>query len=112
MDGDDRGARVSSDLDVFQAHRPNLLALAYRMLGEVGRSEDIVQDAWLRWQGRGTAPVEARRAYLIKTVTRLCLNELTSARARKEEARGDRLPEPVSLDDAGLAGVETLDQIS
>ncbi len=102
---------MSSDLAVFQEHRPTLLALAYRMVGEVGRAEDVVQTAWLRWQGRDTH-VDNARAYLIQIVTRLCLNELSSARARKEEARGSRLPEPVSLKDSGIARVEALDKIS
>lgn len=99
------------DADVFQEHRPVMLALAYRMLGEVARAEDIVQDAWLRWQRR-EVEVESPKAYLIKTVTRLCLNDLDSARARKEEARGDRLPEPVSLEDTGIVRLEALDRIS
>lgn len=102
---------MSSDADLFQEHRPAMLSLAYRMLGEVARAEDIVQDAWLRWQRRDVE-VDSPKAYLVKTVTRLCLNDLDSARARKEEARGDRLPEPVDLDGAGITKVETLDQIS
>jgi RNA polymerase sigma-70 factor, ECF subfamily len=102
---------MKSDLDVFQDNRPTLLAHAYRMLGELARAEDAVQDAWLRWQRRD-ADVDDPKAYLIKMVTRLCLNELDSARARKEEARSDRLPEPLSLEDSGIARVEALDQIS
>ncbi len=101
----------SSDLEVFQDHRPTLLALAYRMLGEVARAEDVVQDAWLRWQQRD-ADVDNAKAYLIRTVTRLCLNELDSAHARREEARSDRLPEPISLEDTGISRVEALDTIS
>jgi RNA polymerase sigma-70 factor (ECF subfamily) len=81
------------------------------MLGEVGRAEDIVQDAWLRWHGRADE-IESPKAFLVKVVTRLCLNELASARARKEEARGDRLPEPVALGAGALESVEALDQIS
>jgi RNA polymerase sigma-70 factor, ECF subfamily len=102
-----------SDADVilFEENQASLLALAYRMLGDFGRAEDIVQDAWIRWQGRD-AEVESPKAYLITVVTRLCLNELDSAHVRKEEMRGDRLPEPVSLDDTRLARVEALDQIS
>jgi RNA polymerase sigma-70 factor (ECF subfamily) len=88
-----------------------MLALAYRMLGDVARAEDIVQDAWLRWQGRDTE-VDSAKAYLIKTVTRLCLDDLDSARARQEEARSDRLPEPLHLADNGITRVEALDQIS
>lgn len=102
---------MKQDTLVFETVRPSLLALAYRMLGDVQRAEDIVQDAWLRWERRD-AEVEAPKAYLIKVVTRLCLNELDSARARKEEVRGDRLPEPLDLTQTGLDRVEALDRIS
>jgi RNA polymerase sigma-70 factor, ECF subfamily len=102
---------MRTDTDLFHEHRPAMLALAYRMLGEVARAEDMVQDTWLRWQGREVV-VENPKAYLLKTVARLCLNELDSARSRKEEARGDRLPEPVALTNIGPQQVETLDQVS
>lgn len=102
---------MSSDVDLFEEHRPAMLALAYRMLGDVGRAEDVVQDAWLQWQGRDVE-VDKPKPYLIKTITRLCLNDLGSARSRREEARSDRLPEPLELEDAGMAKVESLDQIS
>jgi RNA polymerase sigma-70 factor, ECF subfamily len=95
----------------FERVRPTLLGLAYRMLGEVQRAEDIVQDAWLRWQPRADG-VEHPEAFLLKVVARLCLNELGSARARKEEARGDRLPEPLDLGRSGLDRVEALDRVS
>lgn len=102
---------MNDDLPVFEAHRPVLRALAYRMLGDLSRAEDLLQDAWLRWQGR-TSEVEDPRAFLVRTVTRLCLNELGSARVRHEESRGDRLPEPVDLAIAGIPEVEQLDQVS
>src|SRR5262249_29693645 len=78
-------------------------------LGEVQRAEDVVQDAWLRWRDRASE-IASPKAFLIKVVTRLCLNELASARARKEEARGDRLPDPLDLGPSGLDRVEALDQ--
>lgn len=99
------------DLDVFESHRPALLALGYRMLGDVGRAEDIVQDAWLRWRDRGIA-VDAPKAYLSTIVTRLCLNELDSARMRREESRSDRLPEPIDLARSPLGRLEAIDRIS
>lgn len=95
----------------FEAHRPALLALAYRMLGELARAEDVVQEAWVRWQTRHV-DVDSAKAFLLTTVARLCLDELGSARARHEESRSDRLPEPVDLDHAGIGRVEMLDQIS
>jgi RNA polymerase sigma-70 factor (ECF subfamily) len=94
----------------FESHRPALLALAYRMLGEMARAEDIVQEAWVRWQRQ--VEVDSPKAFLLTTVARLCLDELGSARARREESRSDRLPEPVDLDHTGLGRLEMLDQIS
>lgn len=102
---------MTEDATIFEAERPSLLAHAYRMLGDVARAEDVVQDAWLRWQRR-EAEVDSPRGYLLTTVTRLCIDELGAARNRHEEPRGDRLPEPVDLELAGLARMERLDQIS
>jgi RNA polymerase sigma-70 factor (ECF subfamily) len=100
------------DAAEFEAHRGALLALAYRMLGDFGRAEDVVQETWIRWQLRSDATVDAPKALLLTIVTRLCLNELASGRARKEEARGDRLPEPVDLTEFGVDRVELLDHVS
>ena len=94
----------------FESHRPALLALAYRMLGEMARAQDVVQDAWVRWQGQ--VNVDSPKAFLLTTVARLCMDELGSARARREESRSDRLPEPVDLDRTGIGRVEMLDEIS
>jgi RNA polymerase sigma-70 factor (ECF subfamily) len=69
-----------------------------------------LQEAWLRWQQR-EVEVQSPKAYLVTVVTRLCLNELDSARARREESRADRLPEPVSLDESGMR-LEALEQVS
>ena len=102
---------MTDDAAVFESHRSTLLSLAYRMLGDFGRAEDIVQDAWLRWQGR-SVDAEVPKAYLITVVTRLCLNELESARARREESRSDRLPEPVDLKRGGLDALEAMDDVS
>jgi RNA polymerase sigma-70 factor (ECF subfamily) len=102
---------MASESALFESNRPALVGLAYRMLGDMARAEDIVQDAWVRWQDRqdeATSP----RAYLATIVTRLCLNELQSARARREESRSDRLPEPVDLRRSALERLEVLDQVS
>jgi RNA polymerase sigma-70 factor, ECF subfamily len=95
----------------FESCRRDLVTLAYRMLGDMGRAEDMVQEAWLRWSGQAV-DVDSPKAYLVTVVTRLCLNELGSARARREEIRPDRLPEPVALDDAGPSRIEEIDQVS
>jgi RNA polymerase sigma-70 factor (ECF subfamily) len=100
-----------TDLAIFESHRARLVAHAYRMLGDLGRAEDMVQEAWLRWSGRGVA-VDSPRAYLVTLVTRLCFNELESATTRREESRSDRLPEPIDLDAGGIGRVELRDQIS
>jgi RNA polymerase sigma-70 factor (ECF subfamily) len=72
---------------------------------------DVVQEAWVRWQER-RVDVDTPKAFLLTTVARLCLDDLGSARARHEESRSDRLPEPVDLDGSGIGRVEMLDQIS
>jgi RNA polymerase sigma-70 factor (ECF subfamily) len=102
---------IAADLGIFESHRALLVAHAYRMLGDLGRAEDMVQEAWLRWSGRHVEAASPR-AYLVTLVTRLCFNELDSARTRREESRGDRLPEPVDLDEGGIGRVEVLDQVS
>ena len=79
---------------LFEAQRPRLLRLAYRMLGSLSEAEDVVQDAWLRWQSVDAA-VEAPAAYLSRIVTRLCLDTMKSARVRRETYVGAWLPEPL-----------------
>jgi RNA polymerase sigma-70 factor (ECF subfamily) len=104
---------ATANVEAFESHRPLLVAHAYRMLGDLGRAEDMVQEAWLRWDGRREdVEVAVPRAYLVTLVTRLCLNELDSARSRREESRSDRLPEPVDLDEGGFDRMEMLDQVS
>ncbi|PYQ02668.1 MAG: hypothetical protein DMF82_15400 [Acidobacteria bacterium] len=105
------GQGAKEDLAVFESHRPAMLGLAYRMLGDVGRAQDMVQEAWLRWHQR-EVEVDSPKAFLVTLVTRLCLNELSSARARREESRSDRLPEPVDLEQGGMARLEELEQLS
>lgn len=81
--------------DEFEAHRPRLVRLAYRMLGSMLEAEDIVQDAWLRWWRADRGTVATPGAYLTRIVTRLCLDVLKSARVRRETYIGPWLPEPV-----------------
>jgi RNA polymerase sigma factor (sigma-70 family) len=81
--------------DVFEAQRPRLLRLAYRMLGSMADAEDVVQEAWLRWQRADRSDVSDIKAYLSRIVTRLCLDMMKSARARHEVYVGPWLPEPI-----------------
>lgn len=83
----------------FEAQRPRLLRLAYRMLGSLSEAEDVVQDAWPRWAAV-SGGVDSPAAYLTRIVTRLCLDQLRSARAQREEYVGAWLPEPL-LQQAG-----------
>lgn len=81
--------------DVFTDHRGLMFSVAYRLTGSVADAEDIVQDAWLRWSGTDTTRVADPVPYLVKTVTNLALDELRSARARRETYVGPWLPEPL-----------------
>lgn len=71
------------------------MRLAYRMLGSTAEAEDIVQDAWLRWRRVDTDDVREPAAFLTRTVARLCLDAMRSARARRETYVGHWLPEPI-----------------
>ena len=88
-------SRPDDGTHVFEAHRPRLVRLAYRMLGSVAEAEDVVQDAWLRWQQTDRSKVEAAPAFLSRIVTRLCLDVMKSARSRRETYVGSWLPEPM-----------------
>jgi RNA polymerase sigma-70 factor (TIGR02957 family) len=80
---------------VFDKHRRLLFGVAYRMTGSVADAEDLVQEAWLRWSCVDAKAVDNPRAYLVRTITNLSLNELASARARRETYVGPWLPEPL-----------------
>lgn len=87
-------------IGAFEPHRPWLTGLAYRMLGSRAEAEDCVQEAWLRWREVPHESVGQPRAYLSRTVTRLCLDRLKSAQAQREVYVGPWLPEPI-VDEAG-----------
>ena len=80
---------------IFEAQRSRLTRLAYRMLGSVAEAEDAVQDAWPRWAGAKHATIDEPAAWLVRVVTRLCLDRLRAARARRETYVGPWLPEPL-----------------
>jgi RNA polymerase sigma-70 factor, ECF subfamily len=79
----------------FETHRAHLEAVAYRMLGGVAEAEDAVQEAWLRWRRADRTGVEDPRAWLTTVTGRICLDQLRSARVRREAYVGTWLPEPV-----------------
>jgi RNA polymerase sigma-70 factor, ECF subfamily len=85
--------------DVFDRNRPLLFSISYGMLGSIMEAEDVVQEAYLRWQGTHEE-VRSPSAYLSTVVTRLCIDRLRSARARREQYVGPWLPEPLLEDEA------------
>ena len=88
--------------EVFGLHRPLLFSIAYGMLGSVMDAEDVVQEAFVRWQRAPRKEVRSPKAYLSTMTTRLCIDQLRSARARREEYVGPWLPEPLLAErDAG-----------
>ncbi|WP_040774610.1 RNA polymerase sigma factor SigJ [Nocardia pneumoniae] len=98
------------DVEVFQNSRARLEAIAYRLLGSASDAEDAVQDTFLRWQAADREFVETPEAWLTKVLTNICLNQLTSARARREAYVGQWLPEPVFAGDRMLGPVDTVEQ--
>jgi RNA polymerase sigma-70 factor, ECF subfamily len=93
---------MSNPAASFEPYRRRPLGLAYRMLGSMADAEDAVRETYLRWHATDRDRVSDPKAFLITTTTRICLDMLTSARARREEYVGPWLPEPV-LDTAALA---------
>ncbi len=88
-----------TEIDLFQANRPALFAVAYRMLGSATDADDVLQDAWLRFSSARPSDLRSARAYLTTIVTRLCLDRLKSASATREAYVGTWLPEPVATDE-------------
>ena len=83
------------DVDRFEAARPRLQAIAYRLLGTTGDAEDAVQETFLRWQRHDAMTIEVPKAWLVATITRLAIDQLRSARRRREDYVGVWLPEPI-----------------
>ncbi|WP_030195946.1 RNA polymerase sigma-70 factor [Streptomyces sp. NRRL S-87] len=107
--------KPSAEPDVlapFTEHRRLLFATAYRMLGSVADAEDILQDAWLKWAQADRGSVQNPRAYLVRTVTNLALNRLTSARAIREAYVGPWLPEPLLTEPDVAEEAELADTVS
>jgi RNA polymerase sigma-70 factor (ECF subfamily) len=99
-------------VEVFESQRGRLFGIAYRMLGSASEAEDIVQDAWLRWQGTDRDSVRDAAAFLSTIVTRLSLSALDTARARREVYVGPWLPEPVDTTNDPLLGAERAESVS
>ena len=101
------------DDEVFLQARPDLFGLAYRMLGTVADAEDVLQEAYLRWHAADRGELHSPKSYLATIVARLCVDSLTSARARRERYVGPWLPEPLLVDDSDPArAAELADSLS
>src|SRR3954447_2736715 len=111
-----RGTRIRAmaltvdDVDRFEASRRRLEAIAYRLLGSASEAEDAVQETFLRWQAADIGQIKVPEAWLTKVLTNLCLNQLTSARARRETYVGEWLPEPLLAGDPMLGPAGTAEQ--
>lgn len=111
------GSHDAADAAVsFDPLRPLLTRVAYRMLGSVADAEDMVQDAFIRWLGTDRAAVREPAAFLRRTVTRLCLDQIKSARRSRETYVGPWLPDPLveeeETDDVTLPLMLALERLS
>ena len=98
-------------LEAFEIERPRLGRLAYRMLGSVAEAEDVVQDAWLRWRGAEAEAIDDPAAWLVRAVTRLCIDRLRASKTRREAYRGPWLPEPL-VEDFAADPLERAEEVS
>jgi len=96
----------------FDQYRQALFGLAYRMLGSVMDAEDVVQEAFLHWQVAFTEHIISPKSYLMTIVTRLCIDQLRSARIKREQYIGDWLPEPWGQDTDPDHNTELIDSLS
>ncbi|MGW6689804.1 RNA polymerase sigma factor SigJ [Streptomyces sp. NPDC054961] len=104
-------AQGTASVADFEEHRPRMFAIAYRMLGSASEAEDTVQEAYLRWSSAADRDsIEHLGAWLAKVVTHLCLNQIGSARARREAYAGPWLPEPVLTGEGALGPLESAEQ--
>ena len=88
-------ADESDAIRIFDEHRDLLISIAYRVLGSVTDAEDTVQEAWLRWSKVDPAEISNPRAFLVRVTTRLAIDRLRRAKARRESYVGPWLPEPI-----------------
>ena len=101
---------MAADIEAFEAQRPRLTRLAYRMLGSVSEAEDVVQDAWLRWT-RTQDDVLDPAGWLVRVTSRICIDRMRSAKAQREAYRGPWLPEPL-IEELNVDPVERAEDVS
>src|SRR5262245_61875422 len=114
----DPGTRLSNPVmnrsEVFNEHRSLLMSIAYRMLGSHADAEDAVQETFLRWQNAPNEDIQTAKAYLSTILTRLCIDQLRSARRQREVYVGPWLPEPMLTSDQkhATANVELAESLT
>jgi RNA polymerase sigma-70 factor, ECF subfamily len=108
---DGSGANLDPAVAVFNEARPRLFGIAYRMLGSVAEAEDIVQEAWVRWQQTDRDVVRNPAGFLTTVTTRLAINTAESARMRREQYVGPWLPEPVDTSADPSLGAENAEAL-
>ncbi len=91
-------ATINDATDIFESHRSRLFGIAYRMLGRRADAEDVLQDAYLRWQEAGVKDIESPIGFLIAVTTRLCLDRLRALKKEREQYTGAWLPESIVMD--------------
>ena len=104
----DQATRV----EAFEAHRPLLRSVAYRLLGSLAEAEDVVQEAWLRWDRTDRDEIEDARAFLVRVTTRLAIDRLRRLKAGREAYVGPWLPEPVLAEGDASEAVELAESVS
>ncbi|HSK98269.1 MAG TPA: RNA polymerase sigma-70 factor [Euzebyales bacterium] len=103
---------MHGDTGVFEQHRGLLFGVAYRMLGSVAEAEDVVQEAWLRWQRADRGGVDDPRAYLVRVASHAAIDHLRRASVQRETYVGPWLPEPLLTDDDATGDVEVGEAVS
>lgn len=98
--------------ETFEQYRPLLFSIGYRMLGSVMEAEDMVQETYLRYEATDTSEVQSLKSFLCTITTRLCLDQLKSARMQREEYIGPWLPEPLITENLPLRSVDQKEKIS
>lgn len=102
----------TASVEAFEEHRPLLISATYRMLGSLAEAEDVVQEAWLRWERTNRAEIAEPRAFLVRMSTRLAIDRLRRLKARRESYLGPWLPEPVLTERDVAEDVELAESVS
>jgi len=110
----DTSKTAPDPLATFNEHRGLLFSIAYRMMGTVADAEDVLQDAYIRWQQSVRDDIRSPKAFLVTIVSRLCISQLNSGHMQREEYVGQWLPEPIVTDSASdpASGVSADESIS